>query len=256
MQILLGVAITLVVLYVGVCIAIFFFQRSLIYFPTQTDAGADKRTTTLHVPGAELKVSTRMLDSDNALLYFGGNAEDASAKLPILSGAFPNHSLYLLHYRGYSGSTGTPSEEFLIADALALFDKVHSDHKNVVVIGRSLGSGVAIHLASVRPVARLVLVSPFDSLVDIAAKKFPYFPIRWLLRDKFESWCYAPKVSAPTVILSVEDDEIVPRESTMRLLSRFPKGIAVLTGITGVSHNKIWDSPAYVPALIDGVPSK
>lgn len=84
-----------------------------------------------------------------------------------------------------------PSEVALVADALALFDRVYAEHPHVVVGGRSLGSGVAVHVASLRPVARLVLVTPYDSLYGIAARQFPYVPVRWLLWDTFESWRYA-----------------------------------------------------------------
>jgi pimeloyl-ACP methyl ester carboxylesterase len=117
--------------------------------------------------------------------------------MPALSVAFPDRAIYLLHYRGYGGSSGTPSEKALFADALTLFDEVRTKHSSVDVVGRSLGSGVAVYVASLRPVARLVLVTPFDSLEGLAALRFPYVPVKWLLRDKFESWRFAPQVTAP-----------------------------------------------------------
>ena len=95
------------------------------------------------------------------------------AALPGLADAFPDHALYLLHYPGYGGAPGKPSEAAIAADALALFDRVAPQHPRVVVIGRSLGSGVAVQVASARPVARLVLVTPYDSLEEIAAKHVP-----------------------------------------------------------------------------------
>lgn len=239
--------------YLGLCVALFVWQRSLIYFPhprsTQTTAG----TIRLPVDGAELLVTVRERDGPDALLYFGGNAEDVAYSLPDLAAAFPAHALYLLHYRGYGGSSGTPSEAALFADALALFDRIRSQHGKVVVVGRSLGSGVAVHLASLRPVERLILVTPYDSILDLAVGQFPLFPVRWLLRDKFESWKYAPQVTAPTLLLAAEHDEVIPRASTQALWARFRPGLARLEVIGGTGHNSISDSPEYI-ALLKGRP--
>lgn len=135
--------------------------------------------------------------------------------------AFPDTSIYLMHYRGYGGSSGNPTEKALFTDALSLFDEVRTEHSEIDVIGRSLGSGVAVYLASQRPVARLVLVTPYDSVLDIAALQFAYFPLKWLLRDKFESWRFAPQVTAATTIIAAEHDEIIPRASTELLRSHF-----------------------------------
>lgn len=126
---------------------------------------------------AELVVSIRPHDGPKALIYFGGNAEDVSLSLPLFSKAFPEYAIYLLHYRGYGGSSGTPSETALRDDAHALFDKVYTEHPSTVVIGSSLGTGVAVHLASQRPASRLILIMSYDSIQDIAAFRFPYIPV-------------------------------------------------------------------------------
>ena len=166
---------------------------------------------------------------------------------------FPDHAIYLLHYRGYGGSSGGPSEQALFSDALALFDEAHSKHPNIEVIGRSLGSGVAVYVASLRPAARLVLVTPFDSMQEIAALQYPYVPVRWLLLDKFESWRYAPQITAPTLILAAEHDEIVPRANTELLQSRFKSGLTSIHVLPGTGHNTISNSREYMP-LLQGSP--
>jgi pimeloyl-ACP methyl ester carboxylesterase len=249
LRLLTGIAISVAIVYLALCVALFFLQRSFIYFPQHVPSAPGENTVTVQVPDAELKVTTRPLAGTRALLYFGGNAEDVSANLLLLANAFPDRALYLPYYRGYGGSSGKPSEEALYSDALALFDQIRVTHPDVVVIGRSLGSGIAVRLASVRPVTRLVLVTPFDSLQELAAQQFPFFPVRWLLLDKFESWRYAPQVSAPTVLVVAEHDEIMPRENAERLLSHFSEGVAAFRLIPGVGHNSISASPAYVPAL-------
>jgi pimeloyl-ACP methyl ester carboxylesterase len=238
-----------VLVYVALCLALFLAQRSFIYYPQPRSATAGNTTLALNVDNARVLVDTRPHPGSDAVIYFGGNAEDVSRSLPTLADAFPQRSLYALNYRGYGGSTGKPSESALIADALALFDRVHIDHPHIMVIGRSLGSGVAVHVASERPVERLVLVTPYDSLAEIAASQFRYFPIRWLLLDKFESWRFAPKVSAPTQLIAAQDDEIIPLASTESLYQRFPQSLATMTVIRGVGHNSISESPEYLPAL-------
>lgn len=238
-------------IYAALCLVLFLAQRSFIYYPQPQSPG--HATLTLEVDQARVVVNTRLLPGSDAVIYFGGNAEDVAYSLSALAEAFPKRSLYALNYRGYGGSTGTPSETALVADARVLFDHVHADHPNITLIGRSLGSGVAIHIASERPVERLVLVTPYDSLVTIAASQFRYFPLRWLMLDKFESWRYAPKVTAPTQLIAAQNDEVIPLSSTEALLKRLPPSLARLTIIPAVGHNTISGSPQYVP-LLRGTP--
>lgn len=238
-----------VILYVGICALMFFTQRSLIYYPQPRSNREGVAVMTLQTDAGAVLVSTRPLPGPGALIYFGGNAEDVSLNLSDLSSSFPDDAIYLLHYRGYGGSAGSPSERALFADAFALYDRVHVEHANVVVVGRSLGTGVAVKLASERPVTRLVLVTPFDSLGDAAAAQYPYLPVRLLLKDKFDSWRYAPQVTAPTRIIAAANDEIVPRTSTERLRTRFKPGIATYSVVPGAGHNTISDSPDYLRLL-------
>jgi pimeloyl-ACP methyl ester carboxylesterase len=252
MAIFAGVA---AMVYVGLCAYLFFFQQSLIYFPQPRSGGSSSATITLSTAGAQVLVTTRPHIGPSALLYFGGNAEDVSESLPTLSSAFPDHALYLMHYRGYGGSSGTPSEAALFADAIELFDKVHAEHERVAVVGRSLGSGIAVHLATVRPVSRLVLVTPYHSLQAVASHQYRYFPVRWLLRDKYESFRYAEHVTAPTLVVAAEHDEIIPRWSTDALYAHFREGVASLVIVANSGHNTISDSPEYIP-LLRGTPTE
>jgi pimeloyl-ACP methyl ester carboxylesterase len=243
----------LVLVYVGLCVALFVFQRSFIYYPQPRARGEISPTMALSVPGAELLISVRPHDGPDAIVYFGGNGEDVTFNLPAFSSAFPNHALYLMNYRGYGGSSGNPGEADIQQDALALFDRVHAQHANVVVMGRSLGSGVAIRLASQRPATRLVLITPYSSIAELGARQFPFFPVKWLLRDKFESWRYAPQIRVPTLLVAAEHDQIIPRTSTEDLYTRFAPGVASLRVIPGVGHNTISQHPLYLQALSQGL---
>jgi uncharacterized protein len=236
-------------IYLAVCAAMFAFQRSLLYYPQPRMVTAPESTMRLRVPGSQLMVTVRPHAGSKAIIYFGGNAEDVSANLESFSRAFPEYALYLLHYRGYGGSSGSPSEAANHGDALALFQEVHAQRPDIAVIGRSLGSGIAIRLASEAPVSRLLLVTPYNSLEEIAAALYPYLPVRWLLLDRYESWRYAPRIKIPTTIVAAEDDEVIPRASTEKLFARFPAGIASMTVIEGVGHNDIGTASAYLTTL-------
>ena len=236
-------------IYAVACLALFLAQRSFIYFPQPKSVIDIGPPLTLNVNGEHLVVSTGAITGADAVIYFGGNGEDVRRSVPAIEKAFPDRSLYAMNYRGYGGSTGKPTEAHLIADALALFDRVRTDHPKIIVIGRSLGSGVAIHLASERPVERLILITPYNSILEIAADQLPFFPIRWLLLDKFESWRYAPKITVPTHLIAAQNDEVIPTSSTAALYKAFPQSLATLTVIPGVWHNTISESPEYIPLL-------
>jgi len=132
--------------YVGLGLFMYFFLRSFLYMPRTANTGSQTPSFELPVPGAKLRIAVCKRESDEALLYFGGNAEVVADSLPDFSEQFPNHAIYLMNYRGYCGSTGKPKEVDLHADALALYEYVRVKHTRITVLGRSLGSGVAIRL--------------------------------------------------------------------------------------------------------------
>lgn len=241
----------IVAVYLVLCAALFFFQRSLIYFPQPNAVNSADSQLTLSMPDAQVSVVTRERVGPRALIYFGGNAEDVSRNLPEFAEAFPDYAVYLLNYRGFGGSSGSPSEAAIAEDALALFDQVYASHPQVAVVGRSLGSGVAIRLASQRPEQQLVLVTPYNSLEEIAARQYPWVPVQWLLKERFESGKYAAHIRVPTLLLAASDDEVIPRDSTQRLLENFPPGVAVLRVVPDSGHNSISDRAQYLQWMGD-----
>ena len=238
----------LVAIYAGLCGILFFAQRSLLFHPVPALGHAP--TATLDVPGATLRIATRPHDGPRALLYFGGNAEDVSRTLPELAGAFPGHAIYAPHYRGYGGSGGRPSERALHADAAAVFDDVRARHADVDVIGRSLGSAIATRLAATKPVRRLVLVTPFDSILALGGRLFPFLPVRLLLADRFETVKDAPRVAVPTLAITAGADEVVPGDHTRRLLEAFQPGIVEERAFPAAGHNDISLDPAYLETIV------
>lgn len=237
--------------YVGLCVVFLVFQRSFIYMPTRAGTGAVE-SFTLERLDAGLRISVRPHDGPGAVVYFGGNAEDVAWTVPELSGAFPDRAIYALHYRGYGGSSGRPAEGLLRGDARALFAMVHGRHPDVIVVGRSLGSSLAIQLAAEEPVSRLALITPFESILAIARRAAPFLPIGLLLRDRWESWRYAPRVSCPTFVVAGSRDELVPPADTRSLVAGFRPGVATLVVVEGGDHNSVSGIAEFREALAAG----
>ena len=248
-RVLVSLIAMVTVLYLALCLGLWAFQRQLIYFPQPRSLDDGASLMTLVVDDTPVKVTVRPHAGPKALVYFGGNAEDVSLNLTDFSRAFPDHALYLLHYRGFGGSGGTSSEEANQRDAQALFDQVRGEHPDILVVGRSLGSGVAVRLASQRQAAGLVLVTPYNSLEEIAVGRFSWLPVRWLLRDKYLSWQYAPSITVPTLLIAASEDRVIPRASTERLLSHFVAPVASLAVVEGAGHNDLSHYPRYLELL-------
>lgn len=231
------------------CLGMYVMQRKLLYMPQPRHVAAPVMTMQTDV--GNVLVSTRENPGPDALIYFGGNAEDVSFSLEELAQIFPGQALYLPHYRGFGGSAGEPDEAALVADAVALFDQISARHPNVVVIGRSLGSGVAVQLAAQRPVQRLALVTPFDSVERVASHFYPWLPVRWLLKDKFDSLTHARGVTVPVMVLSAGRDQVVPAENTRRLIECFAPGQMTQREFPEAGHDDIAGEPGYATALGD-----
>jgi pimeloyl-ACP methyl ester carboxylesterase len=161
---------------------------------------------------------------------------------------YPNRTVYLVAYRGYGASDGTPSERALFSDALALFDLARKRHVSVAVVGRSLGSGVASYLASMRPVERLGLVTPFDSLEHVAHSHYPIFPTGWMLKDRYDSVRYIARYRGPILVLRAGHDEVVPPADTDLLIAAMPVK-PIVKQFPGADHNSIGDEDGYERAL-------
>jgi uncharacterized protein len=162
------------------------------------------------------------------VIYFHGNAEIVPGRADRYRALIADGTgLLAVSYRGYSISTGRPTEEGLRQDALAAYAFVASrvERNRIALWGHSLGTGVAVRLASEREIGRLVLEAPFFSAVDVAAKVYPFIPVRLLMRDQFRSDLRIGTVTAPVLVVHGERDTVVPIESGERLfaLIRAPK---------------------------------
>jgi len=171
------------------------------------------------------------------------------ASLAEFAHAMPDRTMVFVNYRGYGGSTGRPSEAALVSDALAIFDVLRRDYDDIAVLGRSLGSGVAVQLAAQRSVSRLVLVTPFDSLVRVGQHTFPWLPVAALAKDRFESVRFTPRITCPVLVLIADADEVIPPAHAQALLAAFPAGRARALEVVGAGHNDIQLWPRFYPEI-------
>ena len=225
--------------YLGFGAYLYLAQRAFLYFPVPERSSAVLPAEQLALNGETIKLWVLGGDRPDAVVYFGGNGEDVYWNADEFARTLPGHAVYLVNYRGYGGSSGEPTEAGLFADALALFDELQTRHRSVAVIGRSLGSAVAVYLARQRPVSSLVLITPPDSVLALASAMYPVYPVSLMLKDKFESIRHAPHVTAPTLVLMAAADRLVPLAHSQRLAAAFPPGTVEQVVLAGVGHNDL-----------------
>lgn len=236
-------------IYLGTGFYLYLVQRDFIYFPVQaTNSTLQQRL--FKNDGHVIKASVLNRGNDKAIIYFGGNAEVVEFNAVTFSRLFSNYTVYLVNYRGYGGSTGEPTEEGIYSDALHVHEMISKEHGKVSIIGRSLGSAVATYVASKRVVHKLVLITPFDSIQNVAQSLYPIYPMSILLKDKHDSFSRVKAISAETLVIAAEQDRIIEMDHTRRLVEGFDKEV-LFHVIKGAGHNDISAYPGYVGVLGD-----
>ena len=208
--------------YGGLLAALYLMQRAIMYPAPQAErtapaeagfaqaqelvlpTGDGEKAVAWHVPPRAGKP---------VILFFHGNGEVLAWRVPRFRELVADGTgLIALSFRGYAGSTGSPSEAGLIADGEAAyqFAAAHYAPARIVLWGYSLGSGVAVALAATHRVSGLILEAPYTSTVDIAASAFPYLPVRWLLRDRYHSDRRIGSVRAPLLVMHGVKDRVIP----------------------------------------------
>jgi uncharacterized protein len=248
------VAAALIVLVVAFLAGVWLTQRRLIYFPIADLplVGAGGEPVTFETSDG-LRLGAWFFAGSGppprlTLLVFHGNGGNRFDRLP-LAAALRQHGVQVLltDYRGYAGNPGSPTEEGLAIDARAALSYLQSradvDRSRIVYFGESLGTGVAMRLATERAPAGLILRSPFTSMVDVGGYHYPLLPVRWLLRDRFSSIDRASDIRCPVLVIAGDRDSIVPIDHTRHLYAAF-RSPKTLVEIPGADHND--------EALLDG----
>lgn len=190
------------------------------------------------------------------VLYFGGNAEEVSWMLEAIGdparGETPGVGWLLADYRGYGESEGRPSAAALVADARALYDAALKlpgvEARRVAAFGRSLGSGIAVALAAERPLAAVILATPFDSLEAVAKRYYPFVPVKLLLRHRLDSLALAPGIRAPLLCVIAGRDDVIPPAHAERLFGAWGGEKRKLV-LASSLHNDTDGAPQFWPAV-------
>lgn len=206
---------------------------------------------TLQNEGASINVIILNEGYENAILYFGGNAESMAQSSDYIAQQFPTFTVYLMDYRGYGGSTGEPTEEGLYSDALKLYDTIKPKHSRISIGGRSLGSSIATYVAAHREVSKLALITPFDSIVNVANGRYPIYPVSFLLHDKYDSKSRVKHIKAKTFIVMAQNDKIITRERTQQLIDAFDPSQLEVMIIENRGHIDISSDAKYYKIMQD-----
>jgi len=230
--------------YLGIAGLAFAFQRKLQYFPA-TERVQPEKMGLEHVQEVILTADdgVRLInwytpppDGQKTIVFFQGNGGAIWHRYERFE-AYRRAGFGVLFpsYRGYGGSDGSPSEKHLVADGLLALDWLNQQgiaQDNIVLVGESLGSGVAVQIATKRDVALVILEAPFVSAADIGASAYPWLPVRLFMKDQFRSDLHIANISAPLVVIHGDQDQVVPIASGRKLFkaAREPKRWITISG--------------------------
>jgi fermentation-respiration switch protein FrsA (DUF1100 family) len=237
----------------------YFAQRTLLFPGASNSGGAGAAAlpwaerVTIATPDGEALAALHAPAAQGrpTFLFFPGNGDDIVG-YGFLADMLEARGFGLLavSYRGYPGSTGSPSETGLLTDGLAAFDwlSAHAGSSPIVILGRSLGTGVAVNTAAERDAAAIVLVSAYDSIVAVARGRYPYLPVGLLIRDSFRSDQRIGRVLEPKLFVHGDLDTSIPSSSGKALFDAAPepKRFSIQPGL---GHNDIW-TPAVVAEIM------
>ena len=222
-------------IYVLVVIVIYLSQRKLLYHPTENNY-LDEKNLNHKIEKVLINSDTDLVawyynksKNKNTLLFFHGNAgklDNRVYKLNELSKLDINY--LIVAYRGFSGNKGKPNEKGLYKDseaAKAWLNLKGVEDQNIILYGESLGTAIAVNLASNNNFSGLILESPFTSMVTLAQTHYPYIPVKYLLKDKYESLKKLHKITCPILVMHGKKDKIVPFEMGVQMFqnSNSPK---------------------------------
>lgn len=265
MRSVLSFVLFVVALYGLVLLALFVWQRALLYPASGVRATAARAglagfsdVTIATEDGERIVGWWKPPEPGRAvLLYFhgnGGGLSDRRLRARLLTE--DGRGLLIVSYRGYSGSTGTPTETGLRQDARAAYDWLAQrvPPERIVLYGESLGTGVAVRLATERPVAGVILDAPYSSIVDIARIAYWFVPVAWLMRDQFRSVDIVKDVQAPLLMLHGDRDGVIPVALGERLFAAAPEPKRFVR-LPGVDHVNVLERGGLAPvrAFLDEV---
>ncbi len=208
------------------------FEHQYSEFNLNTEDGARLNALHFKIPNAK-----------GIILYFHGNAGNLS-RWGEIAGALSREYQYdvvVMDYRTYGKSTGNLSEEALHKDGQLFYNHLleRYSENDIILYGRSLGTGIATRLAALNNPGSLILETPYYSLLDIGQRRFPFLPVKWLLKYQFKSFEYVRDISCPVAIFHGTDDEVIPLESGKKLFKSIPGDRKEFFLVEGGRHNNL-----------------
>ena len=219
---LINILILLLSGYLLITLALYFFQRNLLYYPSVNNYSGEK----LNVSVEKVKIKTEddiellswynTKDSKNykTILFLHGNAgtlENRIYKINHLKNM--NVNFLIIAWRGFSGNKGKPTEKGLYEDAKSALRWLANKgvkEESIIIYGESLGTGVATEIAQNKNFAGVILETPFTSMVSVGKSHYPFFPVSILLKDKYENDKKIKNIKSPILIMHGEVDKLVP----------------------------------------------
>jgi fermentation-respiration switch protein FrsA (DUF1100 family) len=237
MNYFITILLTLALIYIFIVISTYIFQRNLLYYPKENNYYGDE----ILVPVERIKITTsdniellawyhkKNINDFKTILFLHGNAGSLENRIHKI-----NHfkemkiNFLIIAWRGFSGNKGEPTEKGLYEDARSTvrwLKRQGVDEKNIILYGESLGTGIAVEIAQNKNFAGIILESPFTSMIDAGEDKYPFLPVRFLLKDKYESDKKIKNIKSPILIMHGKVDNIVPFHMGKRIyeLANKPK---------------------------------
>lgn len=254
-------AVGLAAAYVTLIGIMYFGQRQLMYFPSNEnpqprDVGlSGVSVKLLTTPDGETLVTwyEPAAEAQPTILFFHGNAGEIGYRGNRFAAyRQAGFGVLFVSWRGYGGSTGTPSEKGILTDAISAYDWLIAQTvapQMIVVVGESLGTGAAVQLASQKPVGAVLLGAPFSAAVEVAKDQYPFIPVGLLMKDQFRSVDHAAEITAPTLIIHGNEDRVVPYASGQKLFRSIAAPKEFIT-LEGLGHNAISDADAIAQEIV------
>lgn len=227
------------------------FQRELLYLPNERYLTPEQMgITNISEVNIKTEDGLELLSwykkpelGQKTIVFFHGNASNINGRVGLFRKIIRNgYGLLALEYRGYSSNPGEPDEAGLYSDARAavnfLIKEQKIAEKDLILFGRSLGTGVAVQMATEFDTDSLVMISPYDSMPDVAQHLYWYLPAKYLLKDKFDSASKAHLISEPVYIFHGPEDRVVPIENGRKLYSKITSEKTFIE-LEGVGHHRI-----------------
>lgn len=251
---MLNVLIVFISAYALLNLYVYLVQDSFVLFPPPKSQFIEnipqKHCITLDIDDVQLN-GIKVLNKPDALytiIYFGGNAEDVTYNYYDFLNNL-NTNMIAINYRGYAGNGGESSLKQLSLDADQIIEKLLKDYQietnRLVLMGRSLGSALAVENGKKFNPAGIVAVTPFDSLLAMAKKYYSYLPVSLLLKHNFDNLEKAADTDVPMLIISGEEDRIIPQSHARKLFNVWNASPKKFVSVVGAGHNDIHSFPEY-----------